>query len=160
MTRTAARDLAVRLVFALAERPEGESAALDEFFDPEYYETLATDDERFAEYPDEKQLSYIRQLVAGVSETREELDSYSEKYARGWKLSRISRISLSILRCCIYEILYMPEVPNAASINEAVELAKSYEEPETVSFINGILGSFMRGEIEDGTTDPDSHPTE
>jgi transcription antitermination protein NusB len=46
------------------------------------------------------------------------------------------------------EILYMDEVPNAAAINEAVELAKSYDEPETVSFVNGILGSFIRGELE------------
>ena len=49
-----------------------------------------------------------------------------------------------MLRCALYEILYMPDIPPAASINEAVELAKGYDEPETVSFINGILGSFMR----------------
>ena len=46
------------------------------------------------------------------------------------------------------EILYMDDVPNAAAINEAVELAKGYEEPETVAFINGVLGSFVRGEVE------------
>ena len=46
------------------------------------------------------------------------------------------------------EILYMDDVPNAAAINEAVELAKGYEEPETVAFINGVLGSFVRSEVE------------
>ena len=52
------------------------------------------------------------------------------------------------MRCAMCEILYMDDVPNAAAINEAVQLAKGYEEPETVAFINGVLGSFVRGEVE------------
>ena len=51
------------------------------------------------------------------------------------------------MRCAMCEILYMDDVPNAAAINEAVQLAKGYEEPETVAFINGVLGSFVRGEL-------------
>jgi N utilization substance protein B len=47
----------------------------------------------------------------------------------------------------MYEILYMPDIPNSAAINEAVEIAKGYEEPQVVSFINGILGSFVRAEF-------------
>ena len=47
----------------------------------------------------------------------------------------------------MYEVLYMPDVPDSAAINEAVELAKKYEEPETVPFINGVLGSFSRHEV-------------
>lgn len=46
----------------------------------------------------------------------------------------------------MYEVLYVPDVPNAAAINEAVEIAKKYETPETVKFINGILGTFVRRE--------------
>ena len=46
------------------------------------------------------------------------------------------------------EILYMEDVPNAAAINEAVELDKGYDEPDTVAFVNGVLGGFMRGEFE------------
>jgi len=49
----------------------------------------------------------------------------------------------------MYEVLYMPDIPDRAAINEAIELAKRYELPETVSFINGVLGSFSRGEILD-----------
>ena len=49
-----------------------------------------------------------------------------------------------MLRCALYELRYMPDIPVAAAINEAVELAKGYDEPETVSFINGILGSYVR----------------
>ena len=52
------------------------------------------------------------------------------------------------MKTAMYEVLYMPDIPNSAAINEAVELAKDYEEPDTVRFINGILGSFVRGEIQ------------
>ena len=51
------------------------------------------------------------------------------------------------MRLAMYEILYMPEIPNGAAINEAVEIAKKYEAPDVVRFINGILGSFVRAEI-------------
>lgn len=159
MTRTAAREIAVRLSFGESVTSGG-AGAVEEFFDRDYYDSLTGEDELFSEYPGEKELAYITRLVGGVREKREELDSYIEKYSRGWKLGRISRISLAVLRCCMYEILYMPDVPNAASINEAVELAKGYEEPETVSFINGILGSFVRGEVENGETDSDGNCTE
>lgn len=160
MTRTTAREIAIQLSFGAAAAASDAGELVNSFFDEEYFVTLGAEDELFAEYPDKKQLDYITRLVTGVFEKRGELDAYIEKYARGWKLSRISRISLAVLRCCIYEILYMPEVPNAAAINEAVELAKGYEEPETVSFINGILGSFVRGEVENGQADSDSNCTE
>ena len=103
-------------------------------------------DELFAEAPDEKQRAYITALVEGVAGHVNELDGYIEKYSRGWKLNRISRTALSVLRCALYEILYMDEedVPDSVAVNEAVELAKGFDEPETVSFINGILGSFLR----------------
>ena len=63
-------------------------------------------------------------------------------------MERISKVAATILRCAIAEILYLDEVPVSVTINEAIELAKGYEEPETVSFINGILGSFVRTEFE------------
>ena len=76
-----------------------------------------------------------------------ELDGYISKYAVGWSFSRISRMAAAVMRVAMYEILYMPEVPAGAAINEAVEGAKRYETPETAAFINGILGSFVRGEL-------------
>ncbi|MBQ3275436.1 MAG: transcription antitermination factor NusB [Oscillospiraceae bacterium] len=141
MTRTTARQLAVQLSFAVSA---GSDFGPDEFFDEEYFRALPEEDLPFAEIPDEKQKEYILRLVSGVREHQSELDAIVERYAQGWKLSRISRTALAVLRCALYEILYMPDIPPAASINEAVELAKGYDEPETVSFVNGILGSFMR----------------
>ena len=146
MTRTVARQLAVQIGFSIAYKPAGAAEALDAFFDEDYFASLAGENELFAEYPGKKQQDYIRSVVTGTAEHARELDACIEKYARGWKLSRISRIALTILRTALFEVLYMDDVPDSVAINEAVELAKSYEEPETVSFINGILGSFMRGE--------------
>ena len=85
--------------------------------------------------------------MRGVDEHGAELDGYIEKYAKGWKFSRIPLVASAIMRVAMYEVLYMPDVPNAAAINEAVEIAKKYETPETVKFINGILGSFSRQEL-------------
>ena len=148
MTRTAAREVAVNLIFAAAASPElTPEELLDNFFDPEHYKTLSGESERFTEYPNEKQMQYIRAMVAGVCTHREELNEYIRKYARGLKLERISRVAAALLRCAIYEMLYLEDVPPAAAINEAVELAKCYDEPETVSFINGVLGSFARTEL-------------
>lgn len=146
MTRTAARGIAVQLIFALCMTGAEPETLLDDFFGESYFATLGGEDTLFAEEPDKKQLAYIRELVTKTAEHREELDGYIEKYSRGWKPERISKTALAVLRCALCEIQYMDDVPAGAAINEAVELAKGYEEPETVAFINGILGSFMREE--------------
>ncbi len=149
MTRTAARELAILLGFAAgADGAETAQETMDRFFEPEHYASMAEENPLFAEYPDERQMEYIRSLVTLMAERRETLDAYIEKYARGWKADRISRTAGAVLRCAMSEILWLPEVPNAAAINEAVELAKKYEEGDVVSFINGILGSFIRAEVE------------
>ena len=142
MTRTAARQLALQLSFAANA---GSDLGVEDFFDEEYFRALPPEDSLFSEMPDEPQKEYIVSLVNGVCEHREELDGYITRYSHGWKISRISRTALGVLRCAMYEILYMPDIPEAASINEAVELDKKFDDPETVSFVNGILGSFMKG---------------
>jgi len=146
MTRTAAREIAVQLDYRLGVNPGDAEDMLDTFFEGDYYGTLSGEDRLYAEYPDEAQLAYIRRLALGTAEHRDELNRCIEKYSRNWKLGRISRTAASILRTAMYEIRYMDDVPDAAAINEAVELAKGYKEPETVAFINGILGSFVRSE--------------
>ena len=148
MTRTAAREIAILLGFSADAESEPTEETLERFFEPEHYASMAEEAPVFAEFPDEKQLDYIRTLVGLIAEHRAELDAYIEKYARGWKVRRIDRTAVAILRCAMSEILWLPEVPNAAAINEAVELAKKYEDEDVVSFINGILGSFVRGELE------------
>ena len=147
MTRTAAREIAVRLIFGLSENPKDPELLLSEIFDETYYASLASEDEVFSIYPDALQRDYISRIIRGVWEHGAELDGYIEKYAVGWKFGRISRTAVAILKTAMFEVLYMPDVPNKAAINEAVELSKRYEEPATVPFINGVLGSFERSEI-------------
>ncbi|MGE4483542.1 MAG: transcription antitermination factor NusB [Oscillospiraceae bacterium] len=146
MTRRVARELAVRLCFELSATGKDPQEILSNFFDEDYYATLALEDEVFSKYPDERERNYISALVLGIGLHWAELDGYVEKYSSGWRFERISRTALAIMKTAMYEILYMPDIPVGVSINEAVELAKEYEEPETVPFINGVLGSFARGE--------------
>ena len=85
-------------------------------------------------------------LAEGVISFSEELDALVEKYAHGWKLTRIAKISLAIMRIAIYEMLYVPDLWISVSISEAVELAKKYATKEDKNYINGILGSIARQE--------------
>ena len=148
MTRTNAREIAVLLTASMTSGEERAAEVLDRFFDGEHYLTLAEEDPLFSEAPDTTQMEYIRALVSLAGEHRQELDAYIEKYAHGWKADRLSLAAGEILRCAMCEILYLPDVPNAAAINEAVELAKKYEDAEGPAFINGVLGGFVRGETE------------
>ena len=146
MKRKTAREIAVRLCFMLSENPRDAAELLDEVFEPEYYETLGVEDSLFKEAPSE-QLSYITEIIKGIGLHNAELDEYVMRYAEGWSFERISRTALAIMKVAMYEILYMSDIPVGVSVNEAVELAKQYEEEETVPFINGLLGSFIKGEV-------------
>lgn len=147
MTRTAAREIAIQLSFAAASSGVEPSTLLEDFFSKEHYASLASEGELFQERPDDAQMDYIRRLISLTAEHMVEIDDYIERYAKGWKPERMSRTALAVIRCAICEILYMEDIPNAAAINEAVELDKSYDEPDTVAFVNGVLGGFMRGEF-------------
>ena len=93
--------------------------------------------------PGEKEADYMEMLVKGVQDNVSELDETVAKYAVGWKLDRIMRVDLTILRLAIFEITHT-DLSDAISVNEALELARSYSTPEAVSFINGVLGSMLR----------------
>jgi N utilization substance protein B len=142
-----AREIAVRLCFALSENPSDPAELINRTFDAEYYSSLMSEDKLYKDKPGKKQLEYISRLVTGISEHSAELDGYIEKYAVGWKFGRISRTAVAIMKIAMFEVLYMPDIPDGAAINEAVELSKRYETPETRAFVNGVLGSFVRGEI-------------
>jgi len=156
MTRKNAREIVVRLCFGLTASNIDAETMLGRVFDEEYYETLSEEDGIFSEYPDEVQLKYIYHVVRGIWEHSAELDSYVAKYAKGWQFSRISRTALAVMKTAMFEIMYMPDIPDAAAINEAVEIAKSYEDPDVVSFINGILGAFVRKEVPEVLSSPAS----
>ena len=147
MVRNTAREIAIHLSYELSFTDKTVDELLDERLTADTFATLAEEDAIYAETPNAKQAEYIRRLVKGVEEHAAELDGYIAKYAKGWSFARIPLVASAIMRVAMYEILYMPDIPNGAAIYEAVEIAKKYETPETVKFINGILGSFVRQEI-------------
>lgn len=146
MTRNTAREIAMHLAYELSFNDLPVEEFLDLQLSAESFAALAPEHPIYEERPNAKQEAYIRRLVAGVAEHAAELDGDIEKYAKGWRFERISLVASAIMRVAMYEILYMPDIPHGASINEAVEIAKKYETPETVKFINGILGTFVRRE--------------
>ena len=155
MTRSNAREIAVQLIFSLGFGNLSAQEVLDSQLTPERFAELAEENALYAQFPNEKQQQYIRDLVQGVFSHGPELDDYISRYAVGWSFARIPRMAAAIMRTAMYEVLYVPDVPNAAAINEAVEIAKRYETQEVVSFVNGILGSFVRAEFADTTPKPE-----
>ncbi|MDR3314184.1 MAG: transcription antitermination factor NusB [Oscillospiraceae bacterium] len=144
-TRRTAREQAFALLFELSFHP-GASVA----------ELLANAGEAPADLPaaqDPSAAEPIRALPVEANALRtaetavahlEALDELITKHLRGWKLGRISRVSLALLRLAACELLYFDEIPTGASINEAVELAKLYGDEDAPRFINGVLGSIAR----------------
>jgi N utilization substance protein B len=145
MTRIAAREIIVQTIYAL-DYTTDLAELLDERTSPGFFERMNGEDELFGKPPDGENALYIRTVAEGVAAHLPELDGYIEKYASGWSFGRISRVAVAAMRVCMYEILYRPDIPNAAAINAAVEICKGYEEQEVAAFVNGILGSFIRGE--------------
>ena len=146
MIRNVAREIAMHLSYELSFTNLTVDELLDNRLRNDRFEELAPEYEVYGKLPGPTQQAYIRRLVKGIAEHGYELDQYIEKYAKGWKFERIPLVAAAIMRLAMYEILYMPDIPHAASINEAVEIAKKYENEDVVRFVNGILGTFVRSE--------------
>lgn len=149
MTRNTAREIAMHLVYERSFTTMPIEEFLSQRLTEENFSQLAPECDLYEEQPGQTQRAYIARLVAGASEHAAELDAYIEKYAQGWRFERISLVASAIMRVAMFEIMYMPDIPAGAAINEAVEITKRYEEPETAKFVNGILGSFVRQEIKE-----------
>lgn len=94
---------------------------------------------------DEFLSDYALECAKGVHEHQDEIDAkISENLKSGWRISRISKVSLALLRLAVYEMLYRDDIPVSVSINEAVELSKKYTVKDDTSFINGVLGSVAK----------------
>lgn len=155
MTRSTAREIAVHMIFSLGFGTQSADEVLDSELTRERFEELGGESSLYAQFPNEKQEQYIRDLVRGVFAHGPELDDYIGRYAVGWSFARIPRMAAAILRTAMYEVLYMPDIPNAAAIDAAVEMTKKYEPQEVASFVNGILGTFVRTEFPDTPAKPE-----
>lgn len=86
-----------------------------------------------------QQAGFIRQLVLGTVAALQELDAIISKYAVGWRLERMAAVDRNILRLALYEMLYCPDIPSSITINEAIELAKTFNDEEAGRFVNALL---------------------
>lgn len=84
---------------------------------------------------------YLSLVIEGVKKKHTELDELIERNSIDWKLDRLAKVELAILRVAIYEMAYSNDVPTAVAMHEAVELAKQYCRPQAPPFINGILSA-------------------
>ena len=131
VSRRSAREAVIGLVFELGFHSSEDTAE----------EILATARAE-REIPED---SYIDTCFLGICGKLSEIDSEIEKHSCGWRVERISRVSLAVLRLAVFELLYAePRLPYSIAINEAVELGKKYAEDGSASFVNGVLNSIAK----------------
>ena len=136
---------------AKAQRRAAREAVLALLFETEYHEDEAPEAilNRAAEARDvDVKDNYLRKEYYAIMEHIREIDALLGRHAKGWRTDRLSRVSRAILRLGAYEVVFAEKIPAPVAINEAVELAKKYDDPKARSFINGVLNAIKK-ELED-----------
>jgi N utilization substance protein B len=141
MGRRASRETAMKLLYQLEIQKSDRIEQID----------MALEDESLTD----NDIKYIRSIVDGVNENLILIDKIIEEKSMGWKITRLSKIDLSVLRIGIYEILYRDDIPYSVTVNEAVELAKRYNNEEAGAFVNGLLAKVSKSDIVDDMSDFD-----
>ena len=146
-SRRAGRELAFQVLYGLHfnEAPDVESLrqAFEACPDPE------AEAPRPAEGAERPGAGFAWELVHGVWSATPELDAYVRRLSQHWRVERIARVELTILRLALYEIIHRPDIPIKVVINEAVELAKQFGDDQSSGFVNGILDAAARA-MEEG----------
>ncbi|MDV4152164.1 transcription antitermination factor NusB [Clostridium sp. AL.422] len=127
MNRKRSREIAMELLFGMTLSKNTLEETIETFVE-DYEMKLNTID-----------LDYIKEILIKVEENKVEIDNKIEESLNNWKLDRISKVNLSILRLAIGEMLYIEDIPEKVAINEAIEMTKKYSDEKSVSFINGVL---------------------
>jgi N utilization substance protein B len=135
LSRHKQREIALQVLFAGLFVGREEQAGVRE-------RTLAAAAAEAGCSPDDLSLTF--QLVDGVVSNQAHIDERISRYSQNWKLTRIARLELTILRIAMFEMEFVPDVPAKVSINEAVELAKAYGDGNSGVFVNGILDAAAR----------------
>ena len=132
MRRTEIRELAFKLIYSL------EIQKIDNL--DEQIELYLESNEVI----DKKAIEYIKDCIVGIEKNKEDINkTIQDSLTEEWKIERISKINLSLLKLAIYEIKYK-DIPFKVEINEVVELAKTYGEDTSSKFINGALAKVVK----------------
>ena len=129
ISRRAARELAFQFLFSLSQT----SRAIHRFDFQVYCDSFATTFDEFA-----------WEIVDGTLKSLTKLDELISSHSKNWRIERMPKIDLAILRLAAFEITHRVEIPKSVSINEAVELAKKFGAEGSPSFVNGILDNFSK----------------
>lgn len=132
MNRTTIRENAFKLIYSLEiQKAEDIEEQIELFFESN-------------KIKDQEAKKYIKNVILGIKEREADiLKGIEQNLKSDWKLSRISKLDLAILKLAIYEIKYN-DIPYKVAINEAVEIAKKYGEDKSKNFVNGILASIVK----------------
>ena len=126
MTRREAREATFALLFESEFRKD--ESAEEIFYSSVENREIENDD-------------FIKRAFFAVDEKRDEIDAKIGEHANGWKTHRLTNVSRSVLRLAVYEMLFEDSIPYSVTINEAIEIAKKYDEEKARPFINGVLNS-------------------
>lgn len=133
MKRKKSRELAMKLLFESSINEKEIDEAIQDYIENN-------------ENTSDLDFNYIKMILNGIKENKIFLEDKIEKSLTNWKITRLPKVNLAILKIACYEIFFLEEIPDKVSINEAVELAKKYSDDKAPSFINGVLGSMMKQE--------------
>ena len=147
ITRRQAREITLCLVFDFGFNSEEKPEELLDLYITYFPEA---NEEKMTQQIKENE--YISQVYFGVAESIAELDEIISNCSLKWKAERISRVSKSILRLAVYELLYMSDIPEEVTVNEAVELAKKYDTDDSYTFVNGVLGAVIKNVLPERNT--------
>ena len=130
MNRRKSRELAMKLLFESSINKKQAEEIIDDYKEQnEGYKGMDFD--------------YIKNLLTGIQEKESFLNEKIEGSLTNWKLSRISKINMAILKIAVFEIYFVEDIPDKVSVNEAIELAKVYSDEKSPAFINGAIGNII-----------------
>ncbi|WP_195999584.1 transcription antitermination factor NusB [Clostridium sp. 1001271B_151109_B4] len=132
MKRQKSREKAMELLFSMELSKNTYEETIETFIE-DYEMDLKTID-----------LEYIKNVVRVVTNNLEDIDSRIVNALVNWKVDRISKVNLTILRLAVGEMLFVDDVPGSVAINEAVELTKKYSDEKSTSFVNGVLDKVLK----------------
>ena len=148
MTRKSAREIALGCVFECFSRREEPNEILDVRLTKEAIADLADEAIVYQNDLTEKDAAYIREVVVDAVMNADKYYSAVDALSQSWSRARIARMTRAILCLALAEIEYLRDVPPSVAVNEAVELAKVYDTEKAPSYINGILGRYLRDKAE------------
>lgn len=130
MNRRKSRELAMKLLFESSINKKDAGEIIEDY------------KEQNEDYKD-MDFEYIKTLLSGIQEKENILNEKIESSLTNWKLNRISKINMAILKVAVFEIFFVEEIPDKVSVNEAIELAKVYSDEKSPAFINGAIGNMI-----------------